>query len=389
LRFYPPKSSEYRTTANSQNLFESKLIDSMQRLTYVQSNIWKVCLLIIIFCSVFGGACNSRQTVVEPVIKFTKIPPAKEGGADKIDTIKGNVTAAKPEQQIVLYAKGGIWWVQPFANQPFTTIQPDLQWETSTHYGTEYAALLVEPNYSPPPKLDELPEIGNGIVAISTIKGEQNSIPATLKTLNFSGYEWKIRTNTSDRGATINYFDATNVSTDENGFLHLRISKQSDKWTCAEISLTRSLGYGTYNFIVQDVSQLEPAAVFSMFTWDDLESNQNHREMDIEISQWGEMTNKNLQFVVQPYYIPANVARFNAPSGKLTYSFHWQSGSITFKIMQGTANRARVVAEHTFTSGIPIPESETLHLNLYMFGYGKNPLQKETGVIIEKFEFLP
>jgi hypothetical protein len=337
-----------------------------------------------------SGACSSKQIVVEPLIKFTKIPPAKEGGPDKIDTIEGNVTNAKTGQKIVLYAKSGIWWVQPFADKSLTEIQPDSQWKNTIHYGTEYAALLVDPDYVPLPKLDTLPEIGNGIAAISTVKGEQDSNSDNLKTLNFSGYEWKIRTNPSDRGATVNYFDAENAQVDENGFLHLRITKQTDKWTCAEINLTRSLGYGTYNFVVRDVSQLESAAVFSMFTWDDLGTDQNHRELDIEISRWGETANKNMQFVVQPYYIPANVARFAAPAGKLTYSFHWGPGRVTFKTIQGeTGSKGRIIAEHSFTSGIPSTDSETVHLNLYIFGFGKNPLQKENEVIIEKFEFLP
>lgn len=381
-------SSVYRTTANSNNLLGS--IDSTQGSNSVRFHISIAFFILIILCLLIGNACNSRQATVEPVIKFTKVPPSKEGGPDKVDTIEGSVANAKPGQQIVLYAKSGIWWVQPFADKSLTEIQPDLQWKNTTHYGTEYAALLVEPDYNPPPKLDNLPEIGNGIVAISTAKGEQNSSADAVKTLNFSGYEWKVRTNPSDRGATVNYFEAENAKTDENGFLHLRITKQAEKWTCAEISLTRSLGYGTYNFVVRDVSQLEPAAVFSMFTWDDLGTDQNHREMDIEISRWGEPANKNMQFVVQPYYIPANVARFTAPSGKLTYSFHWESGRVTFKTIQGeTGNKERIIAEHIFTSGIPASESETIHLNLYIFGYGKNPLQKENEVVVEKFEFLP
>jgi hypothetical protein len=388
LRFCPSKNSEYQTSANCRNLLESN--DLVQSLTSVKSANRKISLLLLIVCILFAGSCKLRQTIVEPVITFTKIPPSKEGGPDKIDAIEGSVTNAETGQQIVLYAKSGIWWVQPFADKSLTEIQPDLSWKNSTHYGTEYAAFLVEPSYLPPTKLDELPEIGNGIAAISTVKGEQEgSTSEAVKTLDFSGYEWKIRTNPSDRGATVNYYDAENAKTDENGFLHLRISKQTDKWTCAEISLTRSLGYGTYNFAVSNVSQLESGVVFSMFTWDELEANQNHREMSIEISRWGNPANKNMQFVVQPYYIPANVARFTAPTGRLIYSFHWEAGRVSFKTIQIAGDKERVIAEHTFTSGIPSSENETIHLNLYIFGYGKNPLQKENEVIIEKFEFLP
>ena len=34
-----------------------------------------------------------------------------------MDFIEGRASGAKPGQQIVLYARSGIWWIQPFANQ--------------------------------------------------------------------------------------------------------------------------------------------------------------------------------------------------------------------------------------------------------------------------------
>ena len=49
----------------------------------------------------------------------------------------------------------------------------------------------------------------------------------------------------------------------------MQIKKQSDNWSCAEIYLNRSLGYGSYSVTVRDTSHLEPAAVFSMFTFDE------------------------------------------------------------------------------------------------------------------------
>ena len=48
---------------------------------------------------------------------------------------------------------------------------------------------------------------------------------------------------------------------DATGALHLRITKKGDRWSCAELELTRSLGYGTYIVTVRDTSKLEPAAV--------------------------------------------------------------------------------------------------------------------------------
>ena len=86
--------------------------------------------------------------------------------------IEGRVIGARPEQQIVLFARSGAWYVQPLANEPFTQIQSDSKWRSSTHLGTEYAALLVEPGYQPPSSTDVLPGEGGGVIAVAIRKGE-------------------------------------------------------------------------------------------------------------------------------------------------------------------------------------------------------------------------
>jgi hypothetical protein len=55
---------------------------------------------------------------------------------------------------------------------------------------------------------------------------------------------------------------------DKAGALHLRIKNLTGKWSCAEVTLTRSFGYGTYSFVVRDLSRLPTDVVFEMFTWD-------------------------------------------------------------------------------------------------------------------------
>lgn len=351
--------------------------------------VWKN-ILLLFFCIFFYG-CQSIDTNPVPSIEFSRIPRADEGGPDKMDSIEGRVINAQPGQQIVLFAKSGaLWWVQPLVDQPFTNIQPDSTWKSSTHLGTEYAALLVNPGYSPPRTIEAIPANGAYIAAVAVVKGETRS-PLTSQTLHFSGYEWKIRSASSERGGTLNVYAPANAWTDEDGFLHLRISQNSGKWNCAEVQLTRSLGYGSYQIVVRDSSHLEPAAVLSMFTWDDLGADQNHRELSIELTRWGDPDSKNAQYVIQPFYVPSNVARFTAPSGTLTHSFRWEPGRAEFKTTSGSGIRAssRIVADHVFTSGIPTPGGESVHLNLYVFGTGKKTLQNETEMVIEKFEYLP
>ena len=137
--------------------------------------------------------------------------------------------------------------------------------------------------------------------------------------------------------------------------------------------------------MVHDTSQLEPAAVLTLFTREDNGTDPNSREMCVEISRWGDPASLNAQYVVQPYYVAANVSRFAAPAGALTHSFRWEPGRVAFRTTHGSS----VVAEHDFTSGVPSAGGETVRMNLYVFGNGTSPLEKETEVVVERFEFLP
>ena len=344
--------------------------------------------VLLLICCVVAVGCRGSQPDVAPSIQFTKVPRASEGGPARLDTIEGRVSGARPGQRIVLFARSGGWWVQPLANEPFTTIADDATWRNSTHLGTEYAALLVNGDYRPPARADTLPAQGGSVIVVATTKGE-GTVTREPRKLTFSGYEWQVRQLPSDRGGA-NDYDPANAWTDDAGALHLRIAGSPGQWTSAEVILTRSLGYGTYSFVVRDASQLEPSAALGMFTWDDLGVEQNHREMAIEISRWGDPANKNAQYVIQPYYVAANVARFTAPAGRLTHSFRWEPGRVAFKTLAGVTDASsRVVAQHDLTSGVPTPGGESVRINLYVFGYGSIPLKNGAEVVIEKFQYLP
>ena len=71
----------------------------------------------------------------------------------------------------MIYARSGGWYIQPYADQPFTQIQPDGAWSNSTHLGTEYAALLVDPGYEPPPLTVTLPKEDRDVVAVVVKEG--------------------------------------------------------------------------------------------------------------------------------------------------------------------------------------------------------------------------
>jgi hypothetical protein len=341
---------------------------------------------VFILC-VLSIACRSPHTRVTPSIEFTRLPPVGQGSPDLTDTIGGRVTGAQPGQRIVLYARSGVWWIQPMANRPFTTIQSDFTWKTSTHPGNAYAALLVDAGYDPPLTVNVLPQKAGRVAAVAVAEGPSLA-PQPAATVLFSGYEWIVRRAPGNPAGSRNLYDPANAWVDKNGFLHLRIAKTPAGWSSAEVDLSRSLGYGSYRFVVRDISQMESAAVLTISTWDDSSPN---REMDLEISRWGESGGKNAQYVVQPYYVPANVVRFLAPGGVLTHMFDWEPGRVSFRTVRGAATGAgaELVAAHAFTSGVPTPNTEAIRLNLFVFEDRRVGLQNGVEVIFEKFEYLP
>jgi hypothetical protein len=222
-----------------------------------------------------GGA--SRQ----PSLQITRVPPADPGGPLRLDNIEGRAIGARSGQQVVIYTYSGVWWVQPYKKDPFTRIQADATWKNSTHLGTEYAALLVEPSYHPKAKLSALPAVGGGVVAVATAKGMPSATAVAPKIIHFSGYDWKVHSADSDRGGETNSYDAANAWTDDRGYLHLRMALIDGKWSCAEVALARSLGFGTYRFVVQDSAHLGLSAVVGLFTFDENAADESRNELDI------------------------------------------------------------------------------------------------------------
>jgi hypothetical protein len=346
--------------------------------------------------------CHSSSGNSAPTLAFTKVPAAYQESSFKTDITErdyktditdGRVTGARAGQRIVLYAKtDGRWGLCPQSGQPFTNIESDGRWKASVHLGLQYAALLVDPTYDPPQQTESLPVVGNGVVALAVVNGEG---PAPLlpspKTLNFSGYEWTTTAGPIFRAGSRNFFDPANAWTDNAGALHLRISGEPGKWAGAEVKLTRSLGYGTYKFQLRDDSHLEPSALMTLVAWDGVGTESTRRELDIELGRWGDPDNTNVNYVVQPYYVPANIVAFRAPPGAYIHSFRWEPGQVTFSTEAGSGNTSAgpVISRHVFTSGVPSADGKSVRIALFVFHQGQIPLKNENEIIIDKFEYLP
>ncbi len=117
---------------------------------------------VLAFCTVLSAAA--------PGIEFINVPLAAPGDPNKLTVISGRVAGAEAGQQIVLYARShGIWYVQPFANQPFTRIRADSTFSSATHPGEEYAALLVGKQFRVITTTRVLP--AEGVFAYAITKG--------------------------------------------------------------------------------------------------------------------------------------------------------------------------------------------------------------------------
>jgi hypothetical protein len=341
---------------------------------------------MLLLAVLWTAACGN--SAVTPSITFTRIPPAAKGGPDVLDTIEGRVAGARPDQRLVIYARSSVWWVQPGPNQPMNQIRDDSTFSIRTHLGTEYAALLVDPDYQPATTLDNLPQEGGSVARLLVMPGDPKAKPAR-HTLQFGGYEWNVRAAPSDRGGE-NKFDPANAWTDKDGALHMRIAGAPGKWTCAEVTLTRSFGYGLYSFTVDDVSTLDPAARFAIFTWDGPAVAQYGREMAITIGRHGDRPQDNGRYIVEPVDLPANRSNFSAPAGVLTHQLRWEPERATFRTFRGEpAGSARPIAEHTFTSGVPGSGNETIRFSLYVYQSNPTPMQKPAEVVVRRFTFEP
>ena len=69
----------------------------------------------------------------------------------------------------------------------------------------------------------------------------------------------------------------------------------------------------------------------------------------------------------------------------------WQEGRATFRTVRasGSGSRGAVIAEHTFTSGIPTPGIESARMNLYSFAHGRERMKDPAEVVVEQFTYLP
>lgn len=336
-------------------------------------------------------ACRFHPQDSAASIVFSHIPQPAVGGAGAMDTISGRVNNPQAGSRLVVYVYArNTWFVQPMTLHPFTKIGADGAWSSLTHLGGQYAVILANSEFRPPNTMRALPQPGGSVLSVKAVPGDPSSVKPE-RFVRFSGYTWTVRQLGGDTYGSPHEYAESNVTVDAQGYLHLSVTKRASDSACAEVALPRNLGYGKYNLWVEGADKLEPATVFDMYTWDEAGTDQNRREMDTELARWGDPAAKNGEYSVQPFYRPTNTYRYIAPSKSLLLTMLWETGRVKFDTAASDTNghAGASMAEHNFTTDVPIPGTESIHLNLCSFDYGKMRQAAEGQIVVKRFRYLP
>lgn len=224
-----------------------------------------------------------------------------------------------------------------------------------------------------------------------------NANARAAATVQFSGYTWNVRNDSSPGGPGPNLFSGSNSWVDSNGRLHLKISKNATtgQWSCAEIYSTQRFGYGTYQWQIEArIDSLDKNIVLGLFNYS---GNHGYDEMDIEIARWGNNAWPNLNYTIwpgQPGYNTWSYTQDVKLNGTYTtHRFTRNSNSVVFRSMHGHVNDntnqfATATASNSATTNISTL-SMPVHMNLWLFDGLAPSNGKEVEIIIHNFKYTP
>ncbi|MDB6064513.1 MAG: hypothetical protein JWR26_721 [Pedosphaera sp.] len=347
------------------------------------------------------GLPRHCEGAAKPIILITNMP-----AYGSMTDLSGSVLLASPSAYAVavfIYVPGSGWWSKPTCpGQPLTTIQPDGSWTADVTTGgvdqnaTRFAALVVGTNYNEPCVLG-LANIPTNVYAQAAASAVVTREYPGPRWVNFSGYDWWVKTSTNQVGPGPNYFsDSTNnVWVDGQGWLHLRLTNRSNQWQCAELVSARTFGYGSYRFELNSVvNNLDPHVTLGLFTWSD-DPAYTYREIDVECSRWSVAADtNNSQFVVQPYNLPGQWVRYQVPPNvtNSTHLFTWETNRISFQSMERSYSPGPVwlLSSYVFTNAPNVPQTgdENVRMNLWL-NNGPPTDNQEVEVVVKSFQFVP
>src|SRR5204863_8840298 len=111
---------------------------------------------------------------------------------------------------------------------------------------------------------------------------------------------------------------------DANGYFHLKIQKNGDTWTAAEIFTTTRLGFGTYQWQIDGaIDTLDKNVVLGLFPYGPADGigADGTNEIDIEYLRWGQANGPNGDWTDYP--------ASGSTVGELSYSFSLDGATLS------------------------------------------------------------
>jgi hypothetical protein len=221
---------------------------------------------------------------------------------------------------------------------------------------------------------------------------------AGAATISWKGHTWQV---TSGGMAGVCQGDPNNVTVDTSGYLHLKISRNNNVWSAAEVFTTDKLGFGTYQWQVDGpIDTFDKNVVLGFFPYGPAAGigADGTNEIDIEYARWGQANGPNGDWT--------NYPASGSTIGELSYSFAlggatlstsrfiWSSTSITdflFAGLQPIDGTAGLIKSWTYAPQNPtvnIPQQALpLGMNLWCFDTPPsdgNPVE----IVIRDFSFV-
>jgi len=135
------------------------------------SSFGKVVAIAGVVAAMVGVSAVAQTTekaqAQKVTVTLTKVPSAPPG-ENSFGDIAGVVKNAPAGSKVVLYSFGDTWYVQPYANAPFTEIGKDGKFSATIHGGYKFAALVVKSGYQPEATTGDLPKVGGNVLAVTT-----------------------------------------------------------------------------------------------------------------------------------------------------------------------------------------------------------------------------
>jgi len=216
--------------------------------------------------------------------------------------------------------------------------------------------------------------------------------------LQWAGRSWQV---TSGGMAGVAAGSPNNVSVDNNGYLHLKISNSAGDWTAAEIFSTDKLGFGTYQWQVDaPIDRFDKNVVLGLFPYGPAAGigADGTNEIDIEYSFWGNANGVNGDWTDYPNSgktIGEKSYKFSLNGGTFSTSrFIWSSSSIQNFLMsdfQPVGSTTDLINSWTYAPTNPstnIPQQAMpLGINLWCFDAPPSD-GKNVEVVIRDFQFV-